>query len=291
MQNRIVFLGTGGGKNVMFHQVRRTGGIYISLDGNEVILDPGPGSLVNARLLKMKPENFSIALLSHNHPDHNTDMNVYLDGMKNPVLIAEKSCIKPSKDYYPCVSRHHQKLARTVVAKPGRKIEVNNLEIIPVKAAHYAPCVGFRINRSAGSASIGYTANGTYYKGQEKRYDGCDVLILDVLVPLGKEAQEGRHMSTEQAVVLISKMKKKPRLAIIQHFSFWMLQNNVHAQAGYIEKKTGVKTIAAEDFMEVDLSDFSVKNQGKNPQNSGRAGHFTAPKNIFQSYGKTPEIK
>lgn len=254
--NRLIFLGTGGGKNVMFYQARKTGGIYISLDGNEIILDPGPGSLVNARFLKLKPENFSISLLSHNHPDHNTDINVYLDGMKNPILIAEKSCLKPSKDYYPCVSRHHQKLAKTMIAKPGKKIKINNLEIAPVKAKHYAPCVGFRIN---GSVNIGYAANGTYYKGQEKRYDGCDLLILDVLVPSGKEAQEGKHMSTEQAAELISKMKKKPRLAIIQHFSFWMLRSSVYAQAGYIEKKTGVKTIAAEDFMEIDLAAFSAK--------------------------------
>ena len=254
--NKLIFLGTGGGKNVMFRQVRKTGGIYIMLDGNEIILDPGPGSLVNARLLKLKPENFSIALLSHNHPDHNTDINVYLDGMKNPVLIAEKSCLKPSKEYYPCVSKYHQELAKTVVAVPDKKINVNNLEIIPVKAEHYAPCTGFRIN---GSSSIGYAANGTYYKGQEKYFDGCDVLILDILVPLGKEPMKGKHMGTGQAAELVSRMKNKPGLVIIQHFSFWMLRSSVHAQAQYIEKKTGVRTLAAEDFMEVDLKKFTTK--------------------------------
>lgn len=255
-KNKIVFLGTGGGKNVMFRQVRRTGGIYINLDGNEIILDPGPGSLVNARLLKLKPENFSIALLSHNHPDHNTDINVYLDGMKNPVLVAEKSCLKPSKDYYPCVSKYHQKLAQTITAEPGKKISMNNIEIVPVKAEHYAPCVGFRIN---GTVNIGYAANGTYYKGQEKHFDGCDILILDVLVPLGKEPMKEKHMGTGQAAELVSRMKSKPKLVIIQHFSFWMLRSGVHAQAQYIEKKAGVKTIAAEDFMEADLEKFTAK--------------------------------
>jgi ribonuclease BN (tRNA processing enzyme) len=255
-KNKLIFLGTGGGRGVMFTQFRKTGGLYINLDKTEMIIDPGPGSLSNARHLNLKAENFKIAMLSHNHPDHNTDINAYLDGMKNPVLIAEKSCLKETEDFYPCISKYHQKKSDIRIALHGKEIKVDGIKITPIKANHYAPCVGFRIDSSV---SIGYTSDGTYYKGQEKFFEGCDILIANVLVPLGKEPIEGRHMSTLQAAELINNIREKPKIVFISSFSFWMLRNNLGRQSGYIENKTKVKTMPAEDFMEVDLDTMEVK--------------------------------
>ncbi|MBI2970999.1 MAG: MBL fold metallo-hydrolase [Candidatus Aenigmarchaeota archaeon] len=262
--NRLVFLGTGGGKNVMFTQARKTGGIYIELDNVKMILDPGPGSLVNARKLKLHPERWNALLLSHLHPDHATDANVYLDGMQEAVLVAEEHCVLQNKkwqgrkyDYYPCISLYHRNRVKEVHAVvPKDKVTLGPLALAAVKTDHYDPTVGFRID---GSRSIGYAADGTYYKGQEKRFDGCNVLILNVLVPKGVQAKKHWHMGVDDAVVMVRKMRQKPKLVVIQHFSFLMLRNDVRAQAKHIEKETGVRTIAAEDFMEINLDGMEAR--------------------------------
>lgn len=252
--NRLVFLGTGGGKNVMFTQFRRTGGIFVELDGTRFIIDPGPGSLVYSQKLKLNPGKLDGLLLSHLHPDHCTDANALLDGMKNPILIAEEHCLKPRDDYYPCISNYHQGSSNVHVAKLGDKIKMKNLQIEINRADHYAPTVGFKI---IGSKIIGYPADGTYYDGQEKNYD-CDILILNILVPKGEKAEKFKHMSIDEAINLIKGIKEKPRLIIIQHFSFWMIRSNVWLQAKIIQDATGIKTIAADDFMEIDLDTLKV---------------------------------
>lgn len=274
MGNRLVFLGTGGGKNVMFTQVRKTGGIFIELDNVKLILDPGPGSLVQARRLKLRPETWDALLLSHLHPDHATDANAYLDGMKEPVLIAEEHCILPDKswkrqryDYYPCISSYHAKKAKAVYAlRPGRAARIGDLEVTAVEADHYDPTIGFVIS---GSKRIGYPADGTYFRGQEAHYEGCDLLVLNVLVPSGMPAKAHWHMSVDNAIALLGSMKAKPTLAVIQHFSFYMLRAGVQAQARSVAKETGVPCIAAEDSVAIDL-DALVTGGARSPRLSPR---------------------
>ncbi len=256
MQNRLIFLGTGGGRHVMLAQIRKTGGIFAELDGIKFVIDPGPGSLVNARQIKLNPESWNGIFLSHLHPDNSNDANVLLDGMESPFIVAEEHCVSPSDSYYPCISKYQQQKAKVYSVKAGNKLKVNGFEILATKADHYAPTVGFVIK---GSKTIGYAADSVYYRGQEKHFDGCDMLILNVLVPAGKKTEPHKHMSVEEAVRLVKKIKTKPKLIVIQHFSFWMLRAGVYAQAKIIEKATGVKTIAAEDFMEVNLDTLGVK--------------------------------
>lgn len=257
--NRIIFLGTGGGRHVMLAQVRKTGGIYVELDGKKFIIDPGPGALVNARQIKLNPESWNGLFLSHLHPDNSSDADALLDGMKSPFLVAEAHCIKPSREYYPCISKYHQEKTKVYAVKAGDKLKIDDMEILVTKADHYDPTVGFVIN---GSCKIGYAADGAYYKGQEKYFSDCDILILNVLVPAGKKSEPHRHMSVEDSIMMVKRIKK-PKLVVIQHFSFWMLRANVYAQAKIIEKETGVRTLAAEDFMGIDLDKLQIARPNK----------------------------
>lgn len=260
MPNRLIFLGTGGGRHVMLAQIRKTGGVYAELDGKKFVIDPGPGSLVNARRIKLNPENWNGLFLSHVHPDNSSDANALLDGMKEPFVVAESHCVKPSKDFYPIVSKYHQEKAKVYAVNAGDEIQANGLDILATKADHYDPTAGFVIK---GSKTIGYAADGTYYKGQEKLFNDCDLLILNILVPSGKKSEPHKHMSVDDAIKMVKKIKNKPRLIVIQHFSFWMLRANVYAQAKLIEKETGIRSIAAEDFMEIDLDTLKIVKRRK----------------------------
>lgn len=242
----------------MLAQARRTGGIYVELDGKKFTIDPGPGSLVHARQIKLNPESWNGIFLSHLHPDNSSDADVLLDGMKSPFVVAEAHCVKPSKDFYPVVSKYQQEKSKVYAVKPRDKIKLDGFNILVTKADHYDPCVGFVIR---GSKTVGYAADGTYYNGQEKNFENCDLLILNVLVPQGKKSGPHRHMSVEEAITLVKKIKNKPKLVILQHFSFWMLRAGVSVQSRIIEKETAIRTIPAEDFMKLDLDKLTVINK------------------------------
>jgi len=260
-KNVLTFLGTGGGGSVVYSQARASGGMHLVLDGKAFIIDPGPGSIVWFR--KMKLEEPDILLLSHLHPDHSTDANVYIDGMKQPIIIAEKHCFEESEDYHPCISRYHQKKASAFYKVTGGeeiKIPESNIKIFITRSNHYAPTVGFKI---LGSRTIGYVSDGSYFENMEKQFEECNLIIMNVLVPYRKKEKEKKHMSIEGAIKFINGLNKKPELLIIQHFSFWMLRNNVYKQARILEENTNVKTIAAKDFMQIDLNSLKIMENKK----------------------------
>ncbi len=265
--NRIVFVGTGGGRHAVSSQMRKTGGIYVELDGFKFIIDPGPGSLVFSRFLGLEPEKWDGILLSHLHIDQSSDTNALIDGMKDPspvgeetakeiFLIAEEHCVRMKKDLdeYPRISKFHQKLVKNLHAvRSGEVITLGKIKVKTSDTEHGVPNVGFMIS---GSLKIGYPSDGIYFSGQEKCFDSCDILILNVPVPKGGESRHKVYMSVDDAIRLVKSINNKPKLVILTHFSPWMLRSNLYKQTKIMQDATGVKTIFAEDFMELDLKSF-----------------------------------
>lgn len=267
----LTFLGTGGGSNVTYSQVRATGGLHLLLDNISILIDPGPGSLVWLRNMKLKePE---LLLLSHLHIDHSSDVNIYLDGMKNPRIIAEKHCLEFSEKYYPCLSKYHQNIAKFIKSVEGgevisgeeMKLKKGDIKILAIKSEHHAPCVGFKI---IGSKSIGYPSDGIYYEGQENNFENCDLIIFNVLIPydFNRDNSEKKHMSVKDVINFLNSMKgeAKPKLAVLHHFSFNMLRSNVYKQSKIVEEKTKIKTIPARDFMQIDLDTLDIVKEKRN---------------------------
>ena len=59
------------------------------------------------------------------------------------------------------------------------------------------------------------------------------------------------HMYTETAAALISDIG--PEAAVLTHFGIGVFEDGVEEQARYIEKESGVRTIAAEDLMTIEV--------------------------------------
>lgn len=247
---RITFLGSGGGRFVVLAQLRASGGIILELDGEMLHIDPGPGALVRAKQYRVRLRKLTGILCSHCHPDHYTDLEVVIESMtqgakkKRGILIAGENVLKSSKEYRPAVSPYHMKiLERAETLKPGEKSRIGSLEIKASPTKHGEPKgIGFVIK---GSEKIGCTSDTEYFPGLEKHFEGCDVLIMNVLRPRNTEWPE--HMSTNQAERFLKALKRKPRLAIIQAFGMKMLKANPFKEAQWLERRTGVKIIAARD--------------------------------------------
>ncbi|MFA5848207.1 MAG: MBL fold metallo-hydrolase, partial [Thermodesulfovibrionales bacterium] len=79
----IKFLGTAGARVVVAKQLRASGGLWLSLDGTNILLDPGPGSLVHCLKArpKLDPTTLDGIVLSHKHLDHAADINVMMEAM------------------------------------------------------------------------------------------------------------------------------------------------------------------------------------------------------------------
>jgi len=79
----IKFLGTAGARIVVFKQLRASGGLWLSANGTELLIDPGPGSLLRALSSRpsLSPARLDGVLITHRHLDHAADVNVIIEAM------------------------------------------------------------------------------------------------------------------------------------------------------------------------------------------------------------------
>jgi len=265
MQPKIIFLGTGGARFVIANQFRATGGIVLQYDDEQIHIDPGPGTLIRAKQYGIDLKNNTILLVSHNHIDHCNDINAVIDVMtqgeitKKGILITTKTIIQGSKDETPYLTTHHSKcVKRIIIAETGKITKINDLSIIPTKAKHdNTDSVGFKIITP--KFTLGYTADTEYFRGIEKEYKGCDIMIINNLRSFGKKYKG--HFSSAETVKLLQKVK--PKLAIIQHFGMTMLKANPMYEAREITKQSGVQTVAATDGMHIDPISYSARSNQK----------------------------
>src|SRR4030042_5241800 len=117
-KNWIKFVGTAGARFVVAKQLRSSGGLWLSLQGVNLYMDPGPGALVRSLASKPKldPTKLDGILLSHKHLDHSGDINVMIEAMteggyrRHGVLFAPQDAL----DEDPVVLRY----VRSFVDRP-----------------------------------------------------------------------------------------------------------------------------------------------------------------------------
>ena len=77
----ITFLGTGGARFMIITQILASGGLWLNLGGTEILIDPGPGCIVQTNKRKLKAEKLSAIIVSHRHLDHAADVNIMVEAM------------------------------------------------------------------------------------------------------------------------------------------------------------------------------------------------------------------
>jgi ribonuclease BN (tRNA processing enzyme) len=244
--DKLIFLGTGSGDIGMLKQSIKTSSLYFEIDGIKFIMDPGPGTIVNAKENKIDLLELDGLIVTHPHPDHYADANCLIDALRkeDTFLIAGKKCLVESERYYPCINKFQQTIPeKTFNVNHGSKVEIKDVTFEAIKNNHLDCGLGIKI---IGSRKIGYVGDGTL-KGLEEFYKSMDILIFNVLIPHEKPAISGVHTSIDEIIEFLK--ITKPKQAIIQHFSEEMINAGIDKQAKIIQDASKVKTTAAKDGM------------------------------------------
>lgn len=260
----IIFLGTAGDHYVYGKQYRNSGGIILQIDGSQFHIDPGPGALVRAAENNINLRETTAVLVSHNHMGHSNDVNAVIDAMtysgldKKGILITNSSFINGNENVMPGLTSYHKNcVERIILLDPGKRVGVENIEIVAVPTQHLdQDAIGFKFYTPY--FVLSYTSDTKYFNDLIKAYDGSDIMILNVTNP-GDEKSD--KLNVEDAVKIL--LKVKPRLAIITHFGLKLLKQDPIVQARDIQRRTGIQTIAAKDGMVITPGTYSAKSQQK----------------------------
>jgi phosphoribosyl 1,2-cyclic phosphodiesterase len=250
--NYIKFLGTAGARFVVIKQLRSSGGFILNFDGYRIHVDPGPGAIVklNSSKPRLDPYHTDCVLISHRHLDHTNDVNVVIEGMTNGglnkrgLLITPQDCL----DNDPVVLRYVRNyLEKIIVVKEKEEIDLGPVKIIPVfKLQHGVENYAFLFQWKNGK--ILFISDTEFFEMPLKK-KMADVLIVNTV--LTERRQGVLHLCIDDAMKIIERVH--PELAILTHFGMHIVQSKPWEIAEKLSRESGLKIIAANDGMRIDL--------------------------------------
>lgn len=246
----ITFLGVGTGNIFLRNQLLTSGGIILKLGDLQFHIDPGPNSLLRQHFYGINPRETNVILASHDHLNHSNDVNAVISAMtlsgldKKGILVANKDIII-NEFYASC-------LEKFIGMELGKKIAIEDIEIIGTKAEHSISNIGFKFITP--QFILGYSSDTKYFEGIEKEYEDSDILILNNKNPF--DVNDGNNLNSYDSIKIIKEVR--PKLAVVTHFGIKMIKEDALYQAREISKKTNIQVIAAKDGMVMDPYSFGT---------------------------------
>ncbi len=247
----ITFLGTAGARIMVANQILASGGMWLNLGGTEILVDPGPGCIVQSTKRKLRAEKLSAIILSHRHLDHSADLNIMVEAMTQGGFKPHGWLFAPADalENEPVIFSYLRKyLDGITILKEGGSYPIGNVSFTtPLRHVHPVETYGMLFKAS--NHTFSYIADSLYFDGLLKKYGG-ELLILNVVFVEPRLPVD--HLSLPDAEHIITEMK--PKVAILTHFGTTMWRAKPWEMAKRLTEKTGVKVIAARDGMKFDLS-------------------------------------
>ena len=251
-ENWIKFLGTAGARFVVIKQLRASGGIWISYKGSNILIDPGPGSLVKAASSrpKLDPTKLDAIVVTHRHLDHCNDINVMIEAMTEGGFKKRGAVFIPQDalDTDSVILEHTREFPEEIVLlQAGKSYKVGQITFsTPVRHIHPVETYGLRFNFA--KTDVSYITDTLYFDGLQDYYK-ADIIIISTVFYEPRIGIE--HLSLQDAMKIISGIN--PKTAILTHFGMTMLKAKPYEIALKMKRELGVNILAAYDGMSLNL--------------------------------------
>lgn len=254
--NKIKFLGTAGARFVVSQQLRKSGGIWLTIDKTNLLIDPGPGSLIRclASKPKLNPKDLDGIIITHRHLDHSNDVNIMIEAMTNGgwdkkgVVYAPTDALEDDPVVLKYVRRYVEEI---ITLKERGKYKLKNISFnTPIKHPHHG-VETYGLNIYGKKNSISFISDTAYFEGIEKFYTEPILIMNVVRLPINKKIQ---HLTIDDAEKIIN--INKPKLTILTHFGMTMIKAKPWEIAKKLSDKLSLNIIAASDGMEISLDDI-----------------------------------
>jgi phosphoribosyl 1,2-cyclic phosphodiesterase len=256
-KNWIKFVGTAGARFVVAKQLRSSGGLWFSLQGVNLYMDPGPGALVRALSSKPKldPTRLDGILLSHKHLDHSGDINVMIEAMTEGgyapkgVLFAPQDALDQDPVIFHYVRGY---VGQIQTLRENSTYTLGNLKF-STAARHRHSVETYGINFHLPEGTLSYITDTKFYPGLLSQYPG-EILMMNVVLLTEAPERKIDHLSLVDVKRILGQTKS--RVVVLTHFGMRMLQAKPWEIAEQLSAETGKKVIAARDGMTLDIGEL-----------------------------------
>ena len=251
LSDSIVFLGTAGARFVVTKQLLASGGAWLNLGGTEILLDPGPGSLVQATKRKLDPAKLKAIILSHKHLDHSVDINIMIEAMteggwkRQGLVLAPADALDQGAVIFPYLQNYPERIA---IMSEGKSYVVGDVYIeTPVRHHHPVETYGFVFKSPR--HTFAWITDTRYFEGLSSYYR-AELLIVNVVMLEPRLGVD--HLSIPEVKQVIEEVR--PKVAVLTHFGMSVWRAKPWEIAEKLSEGTGIKVVAARDGMRLDLS-------------------------------------
>jgi ribonuclease BN (tRNA processing enzyme) len=255
-KNWIKFIGTAGARFVVAKQLRSSGGLWFSLQGVNIYMDPGPGALVRclASKPKLDPTKLDGIILSHKHLDHSGDINALIEAMSEGgyrpkgVLFAPQDALEED----PVVLRYVRNyIPRIEILKENSQYSLATLKFETAgRHVHSVETYGFNFHLP--EYTVSYITDTKYYPELISQYPG-DLLLLNIVL-LTEPSHPIDHLSLKDVTLILK--EGRARVVVLTHFGMRMHQAKPWEIAERLSQESGKKIIAARDGMVLDMDEL-----------------------------------
>lgn len=255
LTDTLLFLGTAGARVMVTNQILASGGNWLNLGGSEVLLDPGPGCLVQALKRGLNPRKLKAIILSHKHLDHSSDINIIIEAMteggikRRGILFAPADALENDPVILSYLRSYPQHIE---ILSEGKSYSIDDVSFeTPVRHKHSVETYGFIFHTPRHIFS--WITDSRYFDELSRYYHG-ELLVLNVvrLEPGGPYD----HLSLSDAKRIITEVK--PKGAILTHFGMTMWRAKPWELAKRLSEEAGISVIAARDGMKFDLGQLET---------------------------------
>ena len=232
--------------------MRYSGGMWLNLNGINILIDPGPGSLVRMYEFGLEPRDIDIIAVSHRHLDHVADLNTVIEAgsesTKKPIdrLIAPKDVVFGDD---PVLLKYlHRGIKLIEILDKDSSFIYKDITIKGTVEQEHDFAEVYGIEFISKDKKVVYVPCGKFNEDMLEGYSkGADLEIFNTT--FYKDSGHYKHLSTEDVKRLI--LAHQPKKAVITHFSPYILYQNPERIAKELSDKTGIPVIAAKDGMEI----------------------------------------
>jgi phosphoribosyl 1,2-cyclic phosphodiesterase len=243
------FLGTAGARFVVSTQLRHSGGLYWTLRGTRIWVDPGPGALVRALSSRPKidPARTDVLVVTHRHLDHAGDATAVVEAMSRGGFSPRGTLLAPrdALEDEPAVQRYAQAfVARRLALFEGSRHALTPEIVLetPLAHDHGVETYGYRL--SAPGFTAAHVVDGFFTDRLLEAYAGADLLLVNTTRLEGRDRRY-LHLGADDAELLVRELR--PRLAVLTHLGLQLLRAGPERVALGVSERTGVPTVAARD--------------------------------------------
>jgi len=232
-------------------QILASGGLWLSLNGTEILVDPGPGCIVQSTKRKFRADQLNAIILSHRHLDHSGDTNVMIEAMTQGGFNPRGWFFSPADalETEPVLFSYLKGYLEGIeILQAGKSYTIGNVSFTtPIRHIH--PVETYGMIFQTGRHTFSYIADTRYFEALPHIY-ASELLIMNVVFL--QDNPPADHLTVSDIKRIVT--EAKPKAAILTHFGMGIWRAKPWEIAQRLSQETGIRVIAARDGMKFDLS-------------------------------------